>query len=120
MAPQTPRSLPEFLATNLEGRSPEELRTITDYLGEDDLTLDVPDFVVEASALQDDETLAAVVGYAGRLADFYESGGDPAETDAAGSPEDGTAGGSDAGNDDSGRDDSDRDGPGNVAGPFFG
>lgn len=73
--PPTPdERIPDFILDRFEDHSVETLRTISEFTEGDAMPSDVPNYVVEALTLQDDETERAIGSYARDLADAIESG----------------------------------------------
>ncbi|PSQ16103.1 hypothetical protein BRD00_12115 [Halobacteriales archaeon QS_8_69_26] len=89
-APTPDESIPEFIVDRFEEHSVETLRTIGDFVQGDAMPSDVPNYVVEALTLQDDETERAIGSYAMDLAQAMESGDldDAQEEDAGGGDDD--------------------------------
>ncbi|RQG98768.1 hypothetical protein [Natrarchaeobius oligotrophus] len=65
-------SVPEFIVDRFEDHSPAELRTIVEYAESLDPSLDVPEYVVQAFAIQNEETRTVVAVYAAELATHLE------------------------------------------------
>ncbi|NUB89943.1 hypothetical protein HTZ84_18300 [Haloterrigena sp. SYSU A558-1] len=72
--PDPPATIPDFLLDQFTDHSPETLRAIGEYAREETYVAPeaAADSIVEAFALQDEETLAAIAGYVDELADFLE------------------------------------------------
>ncbi|QRV17206.1 hypothetical protein [Haloterrigena salifodinae] len=72
--PDPPATVPDFLLDQFTDHSPETLRDIGEYARKETYVAPeaASDSIVEAFALQDEETLAAIAGYVDELGDFLE------------------------------------------------
>ncbi|WP_121741996.1 hypothetical protein [Natronorubrum halophilum] len=100
--PPTPHdTVPDFIIERFDDHSAAELRAIASYAGTLESSSDVPNYIVQAFAIQDDETRTVVAIYADELADYLEA--------------------NEAADDEARPDDGDDDtGPGRMGGAFFG
>ncbi|SFB69315.1 hypothetical protein SAMN05444422_101237 [Halobiforma haloterrestris] len=106
--PPTPHeTVPDFIVERFEDHSAEELRAIADYAETLEPGADVPNYVVRAFSIQDDETRTVVAVYASELAEFRE-----AKAAGAGDEDE-----NEGGDEDEGEEDLD---PGRMGGAFFG
>jgi len=72
-SPTPDERIPEFILERFEDHSVETLRTISEFTDGDAMPSDVPNYIVEALTLQDDETEQAVGSYARALAEALDS-----------------------------------------------
>lgn len=72
--PEPPAAIPDFLLEQLTELSPRTLRDVGEYARNNRAVAPetVPESIVTAFALQDDDTLDAIAGHADALAAFLE------------------------------------------------
>ncbi|ELZ21517.1 hypothetical protein C477_05546 [Haloterrigena salina JCM 13891] len=72
--PDPPATIPDFLLDQFTDHSPETLRDIGEYARKETYVAPeaAPNSIVEAFALQDEDTLEAIARYVDELADFLE------------------------------------------------
>ncbi|RQG91120.1 hypothetical protein EA462_03750 [Natrarchaeobius halalkaliphilus] len=92
--------VPAFIVERFADHSAAELRNIATYAESLETSIDVPQYVVQAFAIQDDETRTVVAIYAAELAAFLEEQAQRKSEDE--------------------EDDSSPPGPGRMGGAFFG
>ncbi|ADB62495.1 hypothetical protein Htur_3633 [Haloterrigena turkmenica DSM 5511] len=90
--PNPPATIPDFLLDQFTDHSPATLREIGEYARKETYVAPeaAPDSIVEAFALQDEETLEAIARYADELADFLEEHDADSLTAITGHPVDDT------------------------------